>query len=89
MKFNKLVPELTVIDINRSLQFYTRVIPFKKEFERQGEKFAFLSYQGSQLMLIQDYGDWVTAQPEYPRGRGINLEMETNEIDVLMKRIKK
>jgi catechol 2,3-dioxygenase-like lactoylglutathione lyase family enzyme len=89
MKFNKLVPELAVADIKKSLLFYLKVIGFKIEFQRKKEKFAFLSYQGSQLMLIQDNGDWITAPPVFPRGRGVNFEIETNEIEALIARLQK
>lgn len=44
MKFNKLVPELTVSNAKKSVTFYVKVFGFKIEFERK-EEFVFLSYQ--------------------------------------------
>lgn len=43
MKFNKLIPELTVTDINESKEFYTKVLGFRIEYERVEDKFSFLS----------------------------------------------
>ncbi len=54
MRFNKLVPELAVTNITESIDFYVKVLRFNLEFERQEDKFAFLSYQGCQLMLVVD-----------------------------------
>ena len=39
MKFNKLIPELTVTDINKSREFHTKVLGFKIEYERPEDKF--------------------------------------------------
>ena len=50
MKFNKLIPELTVSGINDSKKFYTEVLGFKIEYERINDKFAFLSLGEAQLM---------------------------------------
>ena len=54
MKMNTLVPEMIVSDLKRSLDFYCLVLGFKIEYERPEDKFTFLSFQGSQLMLEQD-----------------------------------
>lgn len=89
MRFNKIVPELAVTNITESIAFYVKVLGFKIEFERQEDKFAFLSYQGSKVMLVEDSGDWITAVPEYPRGRGINFEIETNELADIVKRLRR
>ncbi len=53
MKFNKLIPELTVSDINDSKKIYTEVLGFKIEYERIKDKFAFLSLGEAQLMIEQ------------------------------------
>ncbi|MFC1697022.1 VOC family protein [Nanoarchaeota archaeon] len=81
MKFNKLIPELMVKDIEKSLEFYKN-IGFNVDYSR--EKFVFLSYQGSQIMLEQNE-DWKTAELEYPYGRGINFQIEANVDEVLSK----
>jgi catechol 2,3-dioxygenase-like lactoylglutathione lyase family enzyme len=91
MKFNKLIPELTVSDIDKSLKFYVDILGFKKEYAREESKFVFLSFQGSQLML-QEKGqgeNWETGKLQQPFGRGINFQIESKNIDVLFKALKK
>lgn len=51
MKFNKLIPELSVSNLNESLKFYVNSIGFKIEYQRPENKFVFISYQGTQFML--------------------------------------
>ena len=90
MKFNKLIPELTVSNINKSLKFYTKIIGFKIEYERKEQKFAFLSFQGSQIM-IEEAGasSWTTAELKHPFGRGTHLQIEVNDIGPILKSLKK
>ena len=51
MIFNALIPELSVTDIDRTRQFYTDILGFHVEYERQEDKFLFLSFGKAQLML--------------------------------------
>ena len=51
VRFNKLIPEISVTDIEDSLRFYTKILGFKVEYSRPEDRFAFLSLQGSQLMI--------------------------------------
>jgi len=85
MKFNKLIPELSVTDINKSIEFYTKILGFKIEYRREECKFAFLSFHGSQIMVEQRNGNWETGKLEYPLGRGINFQIEAPDIDSLVK----
>ena len=50
MIFNKLIPELSVTDINVSLNFYLS-LGFHIVYERKETKFAFIELEGNQLML--------------------------------------
>lgn len=88
MKFNKLIPELSVSDIEKSKHFYINVLGFKLEYERKEDKFAFLSYNGAQLMIEQINDNWNVGALEYPFGRGINFQIETNEIEEISNRLK-
>ncbi|MBO4927419.1 MAG: VOC family protein [Clostridiales bacterium] len=88
MVFNQLVPELSVSDIVASKRFYTDVLGFKVEYERIGDKFAFLSLGEAQLMINQINGHWETGKMEYPFGRGINFQIEIDDVDDLVKRVK-
>jgi len=85
MKFNKLIPELSVSDVSRSIDFYTKILGFKIEYRREESKFAFLLFQGSQIMIVQANESWKTGKMEYPFGRGINIQMKIDNIDELVK----
>lgn len=88
MKFNSLIPELSVSDINISKKFYLDILGFKLEYERKQDKFAFISYEDAQIMLEEINGNWNTDKLEYPLGRGINFQIDTTDIDNLIKRLK-
>ena len=51
MKFNPLIPELSVSDIERTKRFYIDVLGFKIEYERPENLFVFVSKDNCQLML--------------------------------------
>ncbi|MBD3303801.1 VOC family protein [Candidatus Woesearchaeota archaeon] len=90
MKFNKLIPELTVSDIKKSLEFYTKILGFKTEYQREEDKFAFLSFQGAQIMIEQNKdSDWHTGKLEKPFGRGINFQIEAKKIQPILDSLKK
>lgn len=88
MKFNKLIPELSVSDIKRSKSFYTEVLGFRMEYERVEDRFVFVSLDGAQIMLEERNGHWETGELEYPFGRGINFQIEIKDIDSFVSRIK-
>ncbi|MBW2995281.1 VOC family protein [Candidatus Woesearchaeota archaeon] len=85
MKFNKLVPELSVSDFEKSLEFYIK-LGFKVEYTR--EKFAFLSLEGSQIMIEEANDTWKTGELEHPFGRGINFQIEVKDIKKILKALK-
>lgn len=84
MKFNKLIPELSVSNFEKSLEFYTKILGFKLEYKREESKFAFLSFQGSQIMIEQGV-NWSTGKLERPFGRGINFQIEVKNIEPILK----
>ena len=59
MYFNKIIPELSVTNLENSIKFY-KTIGFKIEYERPENKFAFLSLGEIQFMLqeITDNDKW-------------------------------
>ena len=81
IKFNSLIPELSVKDIKESKNFYINILGFKLEYEREEDKFAFLSYGNSQIMIEEINNHWSVGNLEYPFGRGINFQIETSEIE--------
>jgi catechol 2,3-dioxygenase-like lactoylglutathione lyase family enzyme len=84
MEFNRLIPELSADDFEKSLSFYTDVLGFQIEYQRPEHKFAFLSYQGSQIMLEQLNTNWKAGKVEYPFGRGINFQLLVDDIEVII-----
>ncbi|MBW3014168.1 VOC family protein [Candidatus Woesearchaeota archaeon] len=94
MKFNKLIPELSVADMKKSLEFYRDILGFKVEYTR--ERFTFLSFQGSQIMIEEikkgnkERNDaWQTGKLEHPFGRGINFQIEVDDVDAIVKDLQK
>ncbi|MDX2006656.1 MAG: VOC family protein [Meiothermus sp.] len=82
MNFNALIPELTVSDLGRSLEFYLR-LGFRLEYGREG--FAFLSLQGAQLMLEQFHETgWNTGELVQPFGRGVNFQLEVEDLSPML-----
>ena len=88
MDFNKMIPELSVFDIEQSKRFYND-LGFKIEYERPEEKFVFMSFQDSQFMFeqIHDNG-WNIGELIYPLGRGINFSIAVDDIEGLYKLVK-
>ena len=89
MNFNKLIPELSVSDINKTREFYVDVLGFKICYERQEDKFIFVEKDGNQIMLEQINDNWNVGKMEYPFGRGINFEMTISDVDAVYERIEK
>lgn len=86
MKFNSLIPELSVSNIDKSINFYTS-IGFKIVYERKEDKFCFLELEKNQIMIEQINDNWNTGALEYPFGRGINISMAIKDIDGFYKEI--
>lgn len=87
MKFNSLIPELSVSNIEATRHFYLDVLQFTLEYERPEELFLFVSCEGNQLMLEQENGHWSTGPLEHPYGRGINFEMTVSDVGGLYQRV--
>ena len=74
MKFNSLIPELTVSNIDVSKKFYLS-LGFCIKYERVEDKFCFLELEDNQIMIEEVNNHWNTGLMEYPFGRGINISM--------------
>ena len=84
MEYNRLIPELGAADFPKSLAFYTEMLGFQIDYQRPEQHFAFLSYQGSQVMLEQATTVWKTGELAYPFGRGINLQIQVDDLEGLL-----
>ena len=89
MKFNSLIPELSVNNIEESKRFYIDILGFKLEYERFEDKFAFLSLGDIQIMIEEVNGYWNTGELKYPFGRGINFQMEVPSVEEITKNLVK
>lgn len=84
LKFNKLIPELTVFNIEQTRDFYLNILGFKLEYERIEDSFIFISFENSQFMFEQLHDDgWNIGELKYPLGRGINFSIKVKDIDSL------
>jgi catechol 2,3-dioxygenase-like lactoylglutathione lyase family enzyme len=82
----RLVPELDVDDLERSLAFYVNVIGFRVLFARPEERFAYLDLDGVHLMLEEVGGScrlFSEAPLEHPYGRGVNLQIQVADVEAI------
>ena len=89
MYWNKIIPELSVTNLENSLKFYN-TIGFKIEYDRPENKFAFISLGEIQFML-QEFSDndkWNVAPLTYPFGNGINFQLEVSNLDEIYNKLK-
>lgn len=80
MKFNSLIPELSVTDIEKSKEFYLN-LGFKIMYERKEDKFCFLYLEDNQIMIEEINNNWNVGKMKYPFGNGINISMTVSDID--------
>lgn len=88
MKFNSLIPELSVSNLEQSKQFYLDLLGFQLEYERIPDKFAFLSLGEAQIMIEEINGYWETDNLSYPLGRGINFQITVSNLNEIHARLK-
>jgi catechol 2,3-dioxygenase-like lactoylglutathione lyase family enzyme len=86
----RLTPELDVENIERSLDFYVRIIGFKVLHDRPEDRFVYLDLDGINLMLEEAAGPgrrFRTAPLEHPYGRGVNFQIEVRDAKGLYGRL--
>jgi catechol 2,3-dioxygenase-like lactoylglutathione lyase family enzyme len=89
-KHPALTPELYCYDFAKSRAFYTDVLGFRVDYQREEEGFAMLEREGAWLM-IDEIGverTWHTGEFDRPLGRGINLQIEVSDVDALYEAVK-
>lgn len=89
MFWNKIIPELSVTNLENSLKFY-KTAGFKIEYDRPENKFVFISLGEIQFMLqeISDNDKWDVAPLSYPFGNGINFQLEIDNLDEIYNNLK-
>ena len=88
MKFNSLIPELSVSNIEISKKFYL-ALGFQIKYERKEDKFCFLELEENQIMIEEINNNWNTGTLEYPFGRGINISMTVTDVSALYNYLQK
>ena len=89
MYWNKIIPELSVTNLEKSLEFY-KIAGFKIEYERPENKFVFISLGEIQFMLqeISECDKWDVAPLKYPFGNGINFQLEVKNLSEIYNNLK-
>lgn len=87
---SKLVPELTVTDLQESLAFWVTLLGFELAYARPEQGFAYLDRDGAQVMLEQcnPEDQWITGKLELPLGRGINFQIEVDRVEPVLERLR-
>lgn len=87
MKYNDLIPELMVSDIERSKAFYVSLLRFNMAYERAEDRFVFLSLNDIQLMLEQGTEEEL-GKLNYPFGKGVNFSFGMDNVQEVYERLK-
>ena len=89
MYWNKIIPELSVTNLEKSLKFY-KIAGFKIEYERPENKFVFISLGQIQFMLqeLSRNDKWDVGTLKYPFGNGINFQLEVENLDEIYNNLK-
>ncbi|EPJ46620.1 MAG: glyoxalase family protein [Osedax symbiont Rs1] len=85
-----MVPELTVTDFQKSLDFYTNILGFSIRNQRKKPDFAYLEQEKVQLMIEQYHENgWNVAELSLPLGRGVNFQIELADTQPILNRLAK
>ena len=89
INWNKITPELSVTNLENSLNFY-KTAGFKLQYDRPENKFAFISLGEIQFMLqeIAENDKWDIAPLSYPFGNGVNFQLEVANLDEIYNNFK-
>lgn len=83
--WQKLVSELLVEDIDRSLEFWCGIIGFEIAYQRVEDRFAYLERkEGAQIMLCQRAGRRETGTLEPPFGRGVMFQIYVEDLGAIL-----
>ena len=78
----RLVSELLVDDLDKSVQFWIGVLGFAIAYQRREQGFFYLEHpEGAQIMLCQRAGQWETGILERPYGRGVMFQIYVDDLD--------
>jgi catechol 2,3-dioxygenase-like lactoylglutathione lyase family enzyme len=86
----KIIPEILCSDLTVTREFYVRALGFAVLYERPAETFIYFSLKGADLMVEQVDGPgrrWITGELSKPFGRGLNLQIEVEDVADLYARV--
>lgn len=89
INWNKIIPELSVTNLENSLNFY-KTAGFEIKYNRTEDKFAFISLNNIQFMLqeLSNNDKWNVGELKYPFGNGINFQLEVENVDKIYNNFK-
>ncbi len=89
INWNKIIPELSVTNLENSLNFY-KTAGFEIRYNRTEDKFAFISLNNIQFMLqeLSNNDKWNVGELKYPFGNGINFQLEVENVDKIYNNFK-
>ena len=89
INWNENIPELSVTNLENSLNFY-KTAGFEIKYNRTEDKFAFISLNNIQFMLqeLSNNDKWNVGELKYPFGNGINFQLEVEDIDKIYNNFK-
>jgi catechol 2,3-dioxygenase-like lactoylglutathione lyase family enzyme len=83
-----LVPEMLVVSLDRALGFYIGLCGFALRYARPEDGFAYLGLGQAQIMLEEISPEaWQTGPLDPPLGRGVNLQIEVEDLAPLEARL--
>ena len=89
INWNENIPELSVTNLENSLNFY-KTAGFEIKYNRTEDKFAFISLNNNQFMLqeLSNNDKWNVGELKYPFGNGINFQLEVEDVDKIYNNFK-
>lgn len=89
INWNENIPELSVTNLENSLNFY-KTAGFEIKYNRTEDKFAFISLNNIQFMLqeLSNNDKWNVGESKYPFGNGINFQLDVEDIDKIYNNFK-
>jgi catechol 2,3-dioxygenase-like lactoylglutathione lyase family enzyme len=87
-----LVPEFEVSDIEKTKNIYIEIFGFHIGYDRPEEKFAYMERGDIHIMLeeVSGVGRRFNHVPlDYPYGRGVNFQIEIDDVDVVWERVQR
>ncbi|MCL2721963.1 MAG: VOC family protein, partial [Treponema sp.] len=64
VNYNKIIPELSVNNFDKSMEFYIKLLGFEINYSRKEDKFAMISINKAQIMIEEINEYWKTGELE-------------------------